>query len=280
MWGCIIVTFGCMGKRRVGLLAGRVRVVSDDKGDFYVPRHLWKLRVFYVMLCVGIILCNMAIIGPGLRSVETATLSTRKLTREIDDLATQGLLIMDGVSRAEHNIEKLNIASFLNFEDACPNLAGNTFINDEKLISSIASLTLVFNNLEEYVDGSEFEDIRESIDMVMDSTSNIDEIVTRVEMNDWTVKMSLLFLNALVGFMIITTLVSLSGTYFGPLKFVTMILVLPAFVVIVCACWIGAAFISIFGTSNAGKPLLVKLFFIKIAHGKLTCVCITYDLFF
>lgn len=242
-----------MGKHRVGLFAGRVRVVSDEHGDFYVPRHLCKLRVFYILLGVGIILCNVAIMGPGLHSVEDATLSTRKTTRDVDDLATQGLLIMDGVSNAERNIGMLGMDGLLKLEDACPNLTGNAFLNDKRLRSSIASLNLAFDNLEDYVDGSEFEDIRDSIDMIMDGTENVDEMVTRVEMNDWIVKMSVLFLNALVGFMILTTLVSLSGTYLEPLKFITMILVFPAFIVLVCTCWIGAAFISMIGISNAGE---------------------------
>ena len=241
----------------MGLLAGRVRVMSDDSGDFYIPRHLWKLRVFYLILGVGIILCNVAIIGPGLHSVEDATLSTRKLTRDVDDLATQGLLIMDGVSNAERNIEKLNIESLLNLERACPNLSGNMYLNDKKVKSAIATLGTAFNNLEEFVDGSEFEDMRDNIDMIMDGTSNIDEFVTHVEMNDWVVKMCILVLNALVGFMIITTLVSLSGTYLEPLKFITMILVFPAFIVLVCASWIGAAFVAFIGISNAGTSFIV-----------------------
>jgi hypothetical protein len=103
-------------------------------------------------------------------------------------------------------------------EDACPNLEGNAFLNDKKLRSSIATLNTAFGNLEEYVGGRAFEDIRESIDKIMDGTENVDEMVTAVEMNDWIVKMCVLFLNALVGFMIITTLVSLSGTYLEPLK--------------------------------------------------------------
>jgi hypothetical protein len=218
MWGSIIITLGCMGKSRVGLWAGRIRVTSDDKGDFYVPRHLSKLRVFYIMLGVGIILCNVAVIGPGLHSIEEATLSTRRLTRDVNDLATQGLLIMDGVSNAERNIKQLDIESLLKLEDACPNLEGNAFLNDKKLRSSIATLNSAFGNLEDYVGGHEFEDIRESIDKIMDGTENVDEMVTTVEMNDWIVKMSVLFLNALVGFMIITTLVSLSGSYLEPLK--------------------------------------------------------------
>jgi hypothetical protein len=259
MWGCIIITLGCMGRQRVGLLAGRVGVISDDKGDFYIPKHLWKLRVFFILLGVGIILCNVAIIGPGLHSVEEAMLSTRKLTRDVDDMATQGLLIMDGVSNAERNIEKLDIESLLNLEDACPNLSGNAFMNDKKLRSSIASLNTAFNNFGEFVDGSQFIGLRDNIDMIMDGTSNVDESVTRVEMNDWIVKMCVLFLNALVGFMIITTLVSLSGTYLEPLKFITMILVFPAFVVITCASWSSAAFISMIGIANAGKSQLTWL---------------------
>ena len=242
-----------MGKERVGLLAGRVRVTSDDKGDFYIPKHLCILRLFYIMLGIGIIFCNVAIVGPGLHSVEDATLSIRKLTRRVDDLATQGLLIMDGVSSAERNIHELDIESLLNLQDACPNLEGNEFINDKKLKSSIASLDTAFDKFREFVDGNEFEYIRENIDMVMDGTSNVDEFVTSVEVNDWIVKMSVLILNALVGFMIITTLVSLSGTYLEPLKMITMILIFPAFIILVCSSWIGAAFVSIIGVSNAGK---------------------------
>eukprot|EP00956_Cyclotella_meneghiniana_P006393 scaffold8377_cov75-Cyclotella_meneghiniana.AAC.2 len=240
-----------MGKERVGLLAGRVRVTSDDKGDFYIPKHLCKLRWFYIMLGIGLILCNVAMVGPGLHSVEDATLSIRKLTRSVDDLATQGLLIMDGVSSAERNIHDLDIESLLNLQDACPNLEGNEFTNNKQLKSSIASLDTAFNKLREFVDGNEFEYIRENIDMVMDGTSNVDEFVTSVEVNDWIVKMSVLILNALVGFMIITTLVSLSGTYLEPLKMITMILVFPAFIVLVCSSWIGAAFVSFIGVSNA-----------------------------
>eukprot|EP00804_Cyclotella_cryptica_P005770 CCRYP_000093-RA/>CCRYP_000093-RA protein AED:0.20 eAED:0.20 QI:359/1/1/1/1/1/5/257/412 len=251
MWASVILTLGCMGKQRVGFLAGRVRVTSDEKGDFYTPRHLSKLRCFFILLGCGIILCNVAIIGPGLNSMQDATLSTRKLTRDVDDLATQGLLIMDGVSNAERNINKLDMESLLRVEEACPNLAGNVFLNDKKLKSSIATLESAFNNLQSYVDGSDFEDIRQSIDMIMEGTSNVDALVTEVEMNDWIVKMFVLFLNALVCFMIVTTLVSLSGRYLEPLKFITMMLVFPAFVILISSSWIAAAFISFLGISNA-----------------------------
>lgn len=259
MWAAIIIAFACMGKARVGFLAGRVRVTSDQQGDFYIPRHLSKLRILFILLGVGVILCNVAIIGPGLSAIEDATLSTRKLTRDVDDLATQGLLIMDGVSNAERNINELNVEALLKLEDACPNLKGNTFVNDKQLKSSIASLEKAFNNLEDYVDGSEFEDIRESIDMIMDGTSNVEALVTEVEMNHWVLKMFVLFLDVLVIFMILSTLVSLSGQYLEPLKFMTMIIVFPAFVVLICASWVAAAFVSFLGISNAGETKLFLL---------------------
>jgi hypothetical protein len=159
---------------------------------------------------------------------------------------------MDGLLNTEHYINKLDIESLLHVKEACPNLAGNAFLNDKKLKSSIATLENAFNNLEEYVDGRDFEGIRQSIDMIMEGTSNVDALVTQVEMNDWIVKMFVLFLNVLVCFMIITTLVSLSGRYLEPLKVITMMLVFPAFVVFISSSWIAAAFISFLAISNAG----------------------------
>ncbi|EED90823.1 predicted protein [Thalassiosira pseudonana CCMP1335] len=197
------------------------------------------------------ILCNIALVGPGLRSVQNASTSTRKLTRDVEDLMTQGLLIMDSVSRAQTNIEALDVESVLHVEDACPNLADNAFVSNAELQSSIAKLESEFNNLKDYIDGKNFENMRNSIDLVMKGTDVLDTAATTVEMNDWAVKMFALILNVLVCFMMISTMVSLAGKNWPALRCIVVVIMFPVFAVLVAMGWVATGFFGIVSVSNA-----------------------------
>jgi hypothetical protein len=264
MWTAFIITFRCLGRKRVGLLSGRVQVTSDEKGNFYSPSYLWKLRCSYLVLGCCMILCNIALVGPGLRSVQNASTSTRKLTRDVEDLMTQGLLIMDSVSRAQTNIEALDVESVLHVEDACPNLADNAFVSNAELQSSIAKLESEFNNLKDYIDGKNFENMRNSIDLVMKGTDVLDTAATTVESNDWAVKMFALILNVLVCFMMISTMVSLAGKNWPALRCIAVVIMFPVFAVLVAMGWVATGFFGIVSVSNAGKRVVILILSLEV----------------
>ena len=56
-----------------------------------------KLRCAFIIFgCCMFVLC-MALAGPGLASVVNTTKSVRKLRRDVNDLTTQGLVILDSL---------------------------------------------------------------------------------------------------------------------------------------------------------------------------------------
>mmetsp|Transcript_8507 Transcript_8507/g.19048 ORF Transcript_8507/g.19048 Transcript_8507/m.19048 type:complete len:728 (+) Transcript_8507:256-2439(+) len=251
-WGAVIVTFKCMGKQRVGLCAGRVRVVSDEKGQFRPPTHLWTLRCTFMILgCCMMLLCA-ALVGPGLRSIETTSVSTRKLNRDVEDLITQGLLIMDSVKRVKRNLGTLDVELILRVEEACPNLENNTFISDKSLRSSIKGIDKEFESLEGYLENSDLEGIRQHIDYIMDGTEYIETAVTAIEKNDWIVRMFALVLGVLVFFMIFAACNSLGGRGHLPaLKCMSELFILPTFVLAIVGSWFATSLLAFASISNA-----------------------------
>jgi len=248
-----VMTCKCMGKRRVGLCAGRARVVSDDKGQFRPPNYLWTLRCSFVVLGCFMILLAMMLVGPGLSSVENTSVSIRKLNRDVKDLITQGLLIMDSVKRVRWNMDSLDVQATLQVDKACPNLDNNTFISDKKMRSSIRGLKRDFDDLKDYLQESDFEGIRQHIDHILDGTEYIDSAVSVVERNDWTVRMFALVLNVLVFFMIFAACAALSGRchYLPALRWMAELLILPLFVILVVASWLATSVLAIGSISNA-----------------------------
>lgn len=199
------------------------------------------------------IMLSATLVGPGLRSVGTTSVSIRKLNRDVKDLITQGLLIMDSVKRVRWNIENLDVESILRVEEACPNFGNNTFISDKNLRSSINDIEKEFDYLKAYLQDSDLEGIRQHIDYIMDGTENIDIAVTVVEKNDWIVRMFALVLNVLVFFMIFAACTSLSGRchYLPALKWMSECFILPLFVILIVISWFVTSILAFASVSNA-----------------------------
>mmetsp|Transcript_35885 Transcript_35885/g.86614 ORF Transcript_35885/g.86614 Transcript_35885/m.86614 type:complete len:732 (+) Transcript_35885:159-2354(+) len=246
-WGISIITCKCMGSGRAGICAGRAQVLSDEKGQFHSPPHIWKFRCLFMPLgCCMILLC-MALVGPGLTSVDTMSMSTRKLNRDVKDLITQGLLIMDQVKRVKWNIENLDVESILRVEEACPNL------DNKSLKSSIKAVDSEFDNLKQYLEENDLEGIRQQIDRVMEGTEYIETTVTLIEKNDWAVRMFALVLSVLVSFMIFAALTSLCGQCqcLHALMCMTEVFILPTFVLAIVMSLLATSALAFASILNA-----------------------------
>ncbi|KAL7543401.1 hypothetical protein ACHAXR_012818 [Thalassiosira sp. AJA248-18] len=250
--GAAIITCKCMGKRRVGLCAGRVHVVADEKGKFRPPYYLCTLRFSFMALgCCMILLC-VTLVGPGLGSIESTSVSIRKVNRDVNDLITQGLLIMDSVKRVRWNIDTIDVESILRVEEACPNLENNAFISDKRLRTSIRGLGREFEELKEYLEQSDFEVIRQHIDYVMDGTEFIDSAVSVIEKNDWIVRMFALFLTVMVFFMILAACFARCQYLPLPaLKCMSELFILPMFVLAIVGSWFVTSVLAFASISNA-----------------------------
>lgn len=254
-WGAAILTCKCMGRQRVGgLCAGRLRITADSKGKFRTPPYLWALRcTFMAFGCCMMLLC-VALVGPGLSSLGATSVSTRKINRDIKDMITQGLLIMDSVKRVRWNIEKLDVESILNVEGACPNLEKNTFVTDRTFRSSVEGMSREFDQLEEYIDGNNLEGMREQIDRILDGADYIDDAVTTFEKNDWTVRMFALVLSVLAFFLTFASCTALGGKCSLPaLTCMSELFILPLFVLAVMCSWFGTAALAFASITNAGE---------------------------
>lgn len=257
MGAAIIIFLRCMGNQRTGYLSGRVRVKSDEKGRFQPPSYLWKLRCFFMLLGCSMILCTLALVGPGMRSIQSTTFSARKLNREISDILTQGILIIDSVARAQTNIEKLDIDMLLQVEDACPvfgNNTNNTFVSDETMSTSLSKIEQEFEGLKDYLEGdTNFVKIGDQIREIMEGSEYLDKAATFVEKNDWAVRMFALILGGIIFFMLLSSFCSLCGKTPPALKFMDMFLILPVFVILIVGSWLTTSFLAVVAISNAGK---------------------------
>lgn len=243
-----------MGKRRVGLCAGRVQVVADKKGQFHPPTYLWKFRCCFIALGCIMCLLGVALVGPGLHSLETTSMSTRNLNRDVKELITQGLLIMDKVKRVKWNMDTMDVEAVLHVKDVCPNFKNSTFASDKKLRSSINGLTSEFDEINEYLEETDgLEAIREHIDLIMDGTEYVETAVTTAENNDWIVRMYALVLNGLVIFMILAAASSGRKCNLPALSCMSEFFILPLFVLAIAGSWFATAVLAFASVSNAGK---------------------------
>lgn len=201
------------------------------------------------------ILLLSALVGPGLQSIETTSMSTRKLNRDVKDLITQGLLIMDQVKRVKWNIGALDVESILKVEEACPNLNNNAFISNKSLRSSIRGLDREFDQLKDYLEHTDLEGIRQQVDYIMDGTDAIETSVIVVEKNDWMIRMFALVTCVLVFFMIFAACSSFSGRcrHLPALSCMAELFVLPVFVFAIVGSWFATSVLVFAGVSNAGK---------------------------
>jgi len=244
-----------MGKNRVGLCAGQTRVISDSKGQFHIPSYIWQLRITFMVFGILMILLNVGLVGPGLSSISNTSISTRKLNRNVRDLITQGLLIMDQVKRVKWNLNDLDVNSILNVEESCPNLENNTFISDKSIRQSLNGIDKEFEQLQVYLEMSDLESIYSHVDYLVEGTETIDNAMTTIEKNDWIVRMFALVLSVLSFFMIFASCASLVGKcfYLPALKCMTVVFILPMFIVGIIGSWIATSALAFASVSNAGK---------------------------
>ena len=239
----------------MGLCAGRVLVKCDEKGQFRPPPYVWKLRCTFILFGYCMFVLCMTLVGPGLASIKTTSATLRKLSRDVNDLTTQGLLILDSVQRVKWNIDELDVHSMLRVEEACPTLENSTFILNNSSRSSIDSLEKKFIQLKEQIQNTDLEKIRQHIDFIMDGTEHIETAATTFEENDWIVKMFVLFLGVLIFFMIFAACSAWSGIhrYLSGLTCMLELLILPTFVLAIICCWIATSALAFVSISNAGK---------------------------
>jgi hypothetical protein len=244
-----------MGKERVGLCAGRMRVECDEKGRFKLPSYAWKLRFTCIIFGGWIILFCLALAGPGLASVKATSVSIRMLNRDVNDLTTQGMLILDSIKRVKWNIGEMDVQSILMVEKACPNLANNTFISDQSLRSPINALQNGFSQLSEELEYINLEEIRQHIDYIVDGTEHIETAVTAIDENDWIVRMFALVLSGLTVFMIFAACSACIGIYryLSALTCMLQLLILPTFAIAIICSWIATSALAFASIFNSGE---------------------------
>ena len=244
-----------MGKRRVGICAGRMRVKCDENGQFRTPSYAWKLRLTFIIFGCWLILFCMALASLGLASIKTTSVSIRKLNRDVNDLTTQGMLILESVKRVKWNIDEFDVPLLRVVEEACPNLENNRFISDKSLKSSIKVLEKEFNQLKEEMQNFDLEGIRQHIDFIMDGTEYIESAVTTFEENDWIIKMFVLTLGGLTVFMIFAAFSAWNGVYryLSALTCMLELFILPTFAIAIIFCWIATSALAFASIFSSGK---------------------------
>ena len=248
----------------MGLCAGRARVESNPKGkpkggeaegEFSPPTYLWKLRAFFLALGAILILLCLALVGPGLSAWAPTAISTRKVNRDVQDAATQGLLIMDSVTRVQRNVGNLDIASILDVAGACPNIQNNTFVSDKVLRRSIKNVERQFDELETYLNRTDSEKMRGYIDAALDGTEYVETAVTYVERNDWTARMFALVTIVAAFFLMLAAATSgrSARCRLPALTCMAELGMLPIFMAAVAVAWVATAGLAFASISNAGE---------------------------
>ena len=227
----------------MGLCAGRMRVDCDGKGQFYPPSYAWKLRLTFIILGCCIFALCLALAGPGLASVGNTTKSIRKVNQDVNDLTTQGLVILDSLERVKLNIDGFDVQSILRNGEACPKS------------KTVVSIDADFDHVNEYIQKSYLEGIRQHLDFIMDGAELIESAVTTFDENDWIVKMFALFLGGLIIFMICAACYEWSGScqHLFALTSMLELFILPTFVIAIICCWIATSALAFASIFNAGK---------------------------
>ena len=273
-----ILTCKCMGKRRVSFFAGgRFRVIQQQSqsssannkhkkkkkqkksSSFKPPSYIWQLRCTFMILgCIMILLC-VALVGPGLHSITQVSYNTRKLNRNVKDIITQGLLIMDQVNNVKSNLfddGTIDVQSILRIEESCPNIKNNTFISNKSLRTSIAGIENEFDNLKVYLQQSDFEGVRTHVNYLIDGTDAIETAIITVERNDWMVRMFAMILSVLSFFMIFAACGAFTVSkclYLPAMGCMLEVFILPVFILGIVCSWLVTSVLAFASISNAGK---------------------------
>ena len=191
----------------------------------------------------------MALIGPGLGLVGNTTKSIRKVDRDVNDLTTQGLVILDSLERVKRNFDGLDVQSILR---DCPN---SKYLTKILSTSAIHDIDEDFDQLKEQIQNIDSEGIRQTINFIMDGTEHIATAVTTFEENDWIVRMCVLVLNLVTCFMIFATCCEGSGRChcLSALPCMLESFILPTFVLAIACCWVATAALAFASVFNAGK---------------------------
>jgi hypothetical protein len=197
------------------------------------------------------VLCT-TLAGPGLASTKTTSNSIRKLSRDVNDLIAQGMLILDSVERVKWGIDKLDVQSILMVGEACPN---STYMSGILSVSTIKGIDEDFDRVKLQIQNIDLEGIRRYIDFVVDGTDHAEIAVTTFEENDWIVKMFLLVLGGLTLFTILGACSSWSGVYryIPALTCMLDTFILPTFVLANICCWVAASALVFASIFNSGK---------------------------
>ena len=251
-WAAAILSCKSMGRRRIGFLSGRMHLQPDKKGRFRPPLYLWKLRYTFIFLGCAIIGCVLMLAMPATRSVINASKSSQKIHREIKALTDQGLLIVADLSRVKKNINALDVRTILQVENLCPDY--NTFLaSDESLNDSLQLLNDEFDDLNNLLEGFDFESVRGGIDFVNAGIDHIDKGATLAQDNDWMVKMYALVLTVMVFFMLLaaTEIVDKDAKISPALQMMVSVFIFPVFVICVVIAVITSVLIAIMGIANS-----------------------------
>jgi len=139
---------------------------------------------------------------PATKSVINASKSSQKIHREIRGLTDQGLLIVADLSRVKKNVDSLDVRNILQVEKLCPDY--KTFLSsDESLNDSLQLINDEFDDVNNLLEGFDFESVRNGIDFVNAGIGHIDTVATAAQDNDWMVKMYVLVLAVMVLFMLL-----------------------------------------------------------------------------
>mmetsp|Transcript_685 Transcript_685/g.1202 ORF Transcript_685/g.1202 Transcript_685/m.1202 type:complete len:772 (+) Transcript_685:336-2651(+) len=251
MWAAAIIALRCLGPRRATFFAGRIRIKSDKSESFRLPRYIWKLRCLFMVLGISVILCSVALVGPGMTSIDNVAYSARKLNRDISDITTQGLLITDSISRAKTNLERLNVDQLMDVGSKCPVFLNNSVVSNESLTTIMTEIKSEIDSLKDYMEENDFNGVQDQIRSVMDGSEILEIAATLFEENDWIARMYAVVLDGIVFFMIISSCITLSGKNPPALKFMNMFFILPAFVILIIGSWFMTSFIATAAISNA-----------------------------
>ena len=251
-WAAAIVSCKCLGRRRIGFLSGRMHLQPDMKGRFRPPLYLWKLRYTFIFLGCAIIGSALMLAMPATRSVVNAARSSQKIHREIKGLTDQGLLIVADLSRVKKNVNALNVQSLLQVENLCPDYA-NFLSSDKKLNESLQLITDEFDEVNDLLEGFDFESVRDGIDFVNTGINQIDKAANIAQDNDWMVKMYVLVLLVMVLFMLLaaTEIIEKDAKISPALQMMVSVFIFPVFVICVVIAVITAVLIGVMGTANS-----------------------------
>lgn len=199
-----------------------------------------------------LLLCR-ALVGPGLSSLGYTVDSVRNLNRDVQDFTTQGLLIVDSVKRVKRNIDELDVDSILRLDENCPNFKNKSFTSNMK------QLDHEFIQLRQFVQKSDVDGVKQQFDVILNSTDSVDRTLTKVEDNDWTVKLFALILSGLTIFMILAACITLTGKCqrLRALKCMSELIILPMFVLAIVGSWVAVSALAFSSIPIAGKSKAV-----------------------